>query len=34
VEQVGVGFNPFLARFRITAHLGINYRAVARRPAT
>ena len=34
VEQVGVGFNPFLARFRITAHLGINYMAVARRPAT
>jgi hypothetical protein len=21
-EQVGVGFNPFLSRFRITAHLG------------
>lgn len=33
VEQVGVGFNPFLARFRITADLSVNYMAVARRPA-
>ena len=33
-EQVGVGFNPFLSRFRITANLGVNYMAVARRPAT
>ena len=32
-EQVGVGFNPFLNRFRITADLGVNYMAVARRPA-
>jgi len=32
VEQVGVGFNPFLSRFRITANLGVNYMAVARRP--
>jgi 2-polyprenyl-6-hydroxyphenyl methylase/3-demethylubiquinone-9 3-methyltransferase len=30
-EQVGVGFNPFLSRFRITANLGVNYMVVARR---
>ncbi|MCK7499189.1 MAG: bifunctional 2-polyprenyl-6-hydroxyphenol methylase/3-demethylubiquinol 3-O-methyltransferase UbiG [Comamonadaceae bacterium] len=33
VEQVGVGFNPFLARFRLTTDLSVNYMAVARRPA-
>jgi 2-polyprenyl-6-hydroxyphenyl methylase/3-demethylubiquinone-9 3-methyltransferase len=31
-KQVGVGFNPFLARFRLTADLSVNYMAVARRP--
>ena len=32
-EQVGVGFNPFLNRFRITTDPGVNYMVVARRPA-
>lgn len=31
-EMVGVGFNPIWSRFRITADLGVNYMAVARRP--
>lgn len=33
VERVGVGFNPFRARFRLTTDLSVNYMAVARRPA-
>ena len=33
VERVGVGFNPFRARFRLTTDLSVNYRSVARWPA-
>lgn len=32
-ECVGVGFNPVTHRFRITTSLGVNYMAVAQRPA-
>lgn len=31
-EMAGVGFNPIWSRFRITADLGVNFMAVARRP--
>jgi 2-polyprenyl-6-hydroxyphenyl methylase/3-demethylubiquinone-9 3-methyltransferase len=32
-EFVGVSFNPVFPRFRITTDLGVNYMAVAQRPA-
>jgi 2-polyprenyl-6-hydroxyphenyl methylase/3-demethylubiquinone-9 3-methyltransferase len=31
-KAVGVGFNPIWTRFRITADVGVNYMAVARKP--